>query len=255
MKRDELTAFLDDYLRLREFADDASNNGLQVAASGEVTRVVAGVDGCMALFEAARQEKADLVLVHHGISWGAEPRRMTGIPGARIGMLFRNDISLYAAHLPLDAHPVVGNNAQLADMMRLQERQSCACYHGTDIGFAGALPEAMTAAELAAMLDSQFTWTKTDTRVYHGDRRVNRVAVISGGGGELCFEAAAEQGCEAVVTGEFTHQMYHEMKESNVAVIVLGHYVSETVGVRAVLALLKEKYGIDGVFVDLPTGL
>ena len=255
MKLRELTGSLDRYLDLKAFPDDVSNNGLQVEAGEEVTRVVAGVDACMALFEAARERGAELVIAHHGISWGAEPRRMTGVPGARLAALFRHGISLYAAHLPLDAHPVVGNNAQLAEMMDLRERQSCARYHGAEIGFAGALPEALTAAELAAKLDARFTWTKTATKVWNGGRRVRRAAVISGGGGDLCFEAAAEMDCEAVVTGEFTHQMYHEMKESGVAVIALGHYVSETVGVRAVLALLKEQYGIDGAFVDLPTGL
>ena len=113
MKLNDLTAFLDRELDLEGFSRDHSNNGLQIQGDEEVSSAVFGVDACQALFEEAVRRNAGFVFVHHGLSWGSEPRRFTGITARRLELMFRNKISLYAAHLPLDAHPEFGNNASL----------------------------------------------------------------------------------------------------------------------------------------------
>ena len=154
MQLKELTCFLNRTLELEAFASDHSNNGLQVEGRPEIRKVVAGVDASLALFEAAAATEADLVLVHHGLSWGAEPRRFTGITARRMETLFRNGMSLYAVHLPLDAHALYGNNARLAALGRLTDLQRCCHYDGVDIGFLGNLPEAMKAAVVAARSSS-----------------------------------------------------------------------------------------------------
>lgn len=118
----EITAYLDELLAVDSVPGDVSNNGLQVEAANEVGSAIFGVDACQALFDAAVAQNADFIFVHHGLSWGGEPRRFTGITGTRLGTLFAEGINLYAVHLPLDAHPEIGHNALLADMIGLRRR-------------------------------------------------------------------------------------------------------------------------------------
>ena len=253
MQLKELTCFLNRTLELEAFASDHSNNGLQVEGRPEIRKVVAGVDASLALFEAAAATEADLVLVHHGLSWGAEPRRFTGITARRLETLFRNGMSLYAVHLPLDAHALYGNNARLAALGRLTDLRRCCHYDGVDIGFLGNLPEAMKAADFAAIYEQALSCR---AEVFAPSNRLLRsVSVVSGGGGSEALQDAAAHGCDALLTGEFTHTMYHAARELDLAVIALGHYASETVGVRALLRLLEEKFQLETEWIDLPTGL
>ena len=150
----EITGYLDELLDIKAVPNDASNNGLQVEAGKIVRKAVFGVDACRALFEAALAKEADFVFVHHGISWGSEPRRFTGITASRLELLFKNGISLYAAHLPLDAHNKIGHNALLADMVKLRKRYSFANYSGCDIACGGVLPEACPVNHLAKKFES-----------------------------------------------------------------------------------------------------
>jgi len=253
MKLAKLTALLDETLEVARFADDPSNNGLQLEATGDVHRIVFGVDGCMALFDEALERDADLVVVHHGLSWRAEPRRFTGVVGARLKMLFENGISLYAAHLPLDAHPKLGNNAQLADMIQLKERRNFFRYAGIPIGFLGNLDRALSVASMAAIFED-----KLDTRgKIFGDRErlVRRCAVVSGGAGMDALVEAAQCGADVLIIGEFSHEMYHLSQELEFPVISLGHYASETVGVKALSQFVAERTLLECEFVDIPTGL
>ena len=149
MQRSELVKYLDEYLDLRAFAGDVSNNGLQIEGRAEVKKVMFAVDGCQQTIDLAVAEHADFLFVHHGLSWGGGLKRWTGIEARRFAALFNNGISLYAAHLPLDAHPVSGNNAVLSDIIGLQQREKFFCYDGVDIGFSGILPEAVTLKTLA----------------------------------------------------------------------------------------------------------
>ena len=253
MKIEKIVKYLDGELRLADFASDISNNGLQVESSSEIKKIVFGVDGCFDLFEAAAEEHADLVIVHHGISWGGNPRRFSGYVAGRLKWLFEHNISLYAAHLPLDAHPKLGNNAQLCKMLNIENLQKFFEYDRCMIGFIGDLPQKMLLKDIAAIFEDRL-----DTKAkLHGDNeiRISKVAVVSGGGGMDSLEQAAAAGADLLITGEFCHEMYHLQKELGVPVLSLGHYASETVGVKAVMQDLNEKFDIECEFIDIPTGL
>ncbi len=252
MKLNELVSWLDNKLALSMWSGDKSNNGLQVEGKAEVTKVAVGVDASLRLFEAAAAQKADFIFVHHGISWGAEPRRFTGSTAGRLKCLFENNMSLYAAHLPLDAHPQSGNNAELCRIANMHDLVPFCRYDGGDIGFIGTLERSMTAAELAAVYEKALP---AKAGIFDpAGRKVRKIAVVSGGGGIDALLSASAAGADLLLTGEFDQMMYYPALENNMPVIYLGHYASETTGVKAILSEIK-KLGIDGEFIDLPTGL
>ena len=253
MQRNDLVKYLDDLLDLAAFSGDVSNNGLQIEGKPEVNKVMFAVDACQQTFDLAVAEQADMLFVHHGLSWGGGLKRWTGINARRFATLFNNGISLYAAHLPLDAHPQSGNNAVLSDLIGLQQREKFFCYDGVDIGFSGNLPEPValkTLAEtLADAIDAKYLLRGNP------DLLCRKAAVVSGGGGIDSVYAAAEAGCDLLITGEMEHIMHHAALESGVAVIALGHYASETTGPRALMKHIETKFGLEVVFADCPTGL
>ena len=249
----DLTAYLDDRLKVREFPGDVSNNGLQVEGRREVRKAVFSVDASLALFERAAERKADFIFVHHGLSWGAEPRRLTGATARRFGRLFEGGMSLYAAHLPLDAAPMFGNNAILADMIGLRGLQPFFRYDGADIGFSGELEKPETLSVLRGKLEASLGCRARSLGA--PERSCRRVAVVSGGGGLESLEEAASIGADLLLTGELTHVMYHYALESDVAVLALGHYASETTGPRALMELVGAEFDLETEFVDIPTGL
>ena len=253
MKRDELTKFLDEKLNVAAFAEDVSNNGVQVEGRDEVRKAVFAVDASQALFDAAAERSADFIFVHHGVSWGANPRRLTGFTARRFRTLFAHGITLYAAHLPLDAAPEFGNNAVLAKFIKLGKLSPFFRYDGADIGFLGTLPAARKLGTLRKFFEERFG---VEARVL-GDagKLCRKVAVVSGGGGLGSLEEAAERGADLLLTGELDHTMYHPALESGVAVLALGHYASETVGPRALMEVVSRKFALETEFIDLPTGL
>ena len=253
MKRDDLVKFLDDVLELSRFSGDVSNNGLQVEGSSNVGRILFAVDGCQEVFDLAVSEKADFIFVHHGISWGGGIKRFTGIDAKRLRTLFKGDISLYAAHLPLDAHPVYGNNAVLSDLIGLEKREPFFVYDGTPIGFHGFLPEAAPLLEVASLLGDALEVEP----LLRGknERLIRHAAVVSGGGGIDALFAAHAAGAELLVTGEMEHIMHHAAQELGIAVIALGHYASETTGVLAMQKLVAEKFSVETIFAEVATGL
>jgi len=253
MKVTAVAQFFDELLKIDQFAGDPSNNGLQVEAGCECGRVAFAVDASQAVFERAVAASADLLVVHHGLSWGGEPRRWTGMTGRRFGTLFGNALSLYAAHLPLDAHSRYGNNAALSDLLKLEKRAMFFPYHDLEIGVLGELPEALTPDDAAARAACGKPFALY--RAPDGPERVRRVAVISGGGGLDGLLAAVEAGADLLVTGEFGHTMYHYMLESQTHVAALGHYASEVHGVRNLMKQAETVLGLETVWIDCPTGL
>jgi dinuclear metal center YbgI/SA1388 family protein len=253
MKRDDLTKFLDAALNIAAFSEDVSNNGVQVEGCDEVRKAVFAVDASQALFDAAVERDADFVFVHHGLSWGANPRRFTGITARRFRTLFANGITLYAAHLPLDAAPKFGNNAVLAGLIGLGGLKPFFRYDGVDIGFIGKLPAPRKFGDLRKFFEAHFGISANCL----GDpaRKCRKVAVVSGGGGLESLEEAAACGADLLVTGELNHVMYHYALENGVAVLALGHYASETTGPRALMELVAEKFALETEFIDIPTGL
>ena len=253
MLRDDLVKFLDDELALAAFSGDVSNNGLQIEGKPEVNKILFAVDACQQTFDIAVKEKADFIFVHHGLSWGGGLKRWTGVDAKRFSTLFKHDISLYAAHLPLDAHPVFGNNAVLSDIVDLQQRKPFFNYDGVDIGFSGILPQDITLTELAVKLSSAIG----GTYLLRGapDKICRKTAVVSGGGGVDSVIEAAKIGCDLLITGEMEHIMHHTAIENNVAIIALGHYASETTGPKALMKLIARTFNIPTIFADCPTGL
>jgi dinuclear metal center YbgI/SA1388 family protein len=251
MELKKLTSFLDDLLLRPCQCDDASNNGLQVEGSTEVSRIVLGVDACAALFEQAVAASANLVIVHHGLSWGDSLSYLTGINANRLRLLFQHGISLYAAHLPLDMHPEVGHNAVIADRLQVRQRRPFHSYHGSEIGWSGELPEGMP---LAALANAVNRLLNTDAAVLgFGAGQVRSVGIVSGGAADAVSDCAAA-GLDCLITGEMTHTHYHTALECGVNVIAAGHYRSEIPGLTAVQQCLEAAFPVECRFIDIPTG-
>ena len=248
-----VVSYLDELLNPPLCCQDSSNNGLQVdAGAADVTRVVFGVDACQALFEAAATRGAQLVVVHHGLSWRDQFRRLRGLTARRLETLFKNGISLYASHLPLDAHPELGHNAQIAKMLGLADSAPFFEYGNIPIGRVGTLPKPISPDMLAMRVGKLLGTVCT---VYPGSAKsVKKIGIVSGGGGD-CAEAAADLGCDAILTGEITHAHWHLLRETGVTGIAAGHYATETPGLKAVMAHLQRKHKITCDWIDLPTGL
>lgn len=248
----QLTDFLDALLEPDKFPGDLSNNGLQIEASETVGKALFAVDASLELINIAAERKADFIFVHHGISWGDGLKRLTGFNAGRVGALFRRGISLYAVHLPLDAHPIVGHNAILAKTIGIEGAVPFGQYHGAEIGYAGTLPKPTPLRDIANTLQSSLGGIP---KIF-GDPGVNvtRVGVVSGGAGDMAPQAAAA-GLDAYITGEVSHQNIHHIAESGVPVLALGHYASEKPGVLTVMEMVADKLDITCEFIDLPTGL
>jgi len=250
MKRAELVRYLDEYLRIGEISDYGPQ-GLQIEGGDEIRRIVGTVDAHQPCVEAAIEREADMLLVHHGIFWGG-PKRLSGSYGRLVRSFFDNNINLYAAHLALDAHPEVGNNAELACRLGLEIVDWWANVKGVNIGVIAEPPAGIKFDYLV----NHFEQTVGPVKVVlsHGPRIVHRVGIISGFGANHIEEAAA-LGCDTFLTGETSHAQYYDALNAGVNVIYGGHYTTETVGVQALGLHLAEQFGLDFEFVDLPTGM
>ena len=252
----DITHFLDDTLHLEKFPADPSNNGLQFEGTDQVRRAVFAVDACEEIFSAAIERDADFIFVHHGLSWGSGFRRITGSNARRFTALAANGISLYAAHLPLDAHEKLGHNILLAGMAGIRNLVPFGEYHGYHIGFQGELEKPVTLRALAKQFHEQLP-SEGEFRLL-GDPalKVRHPGVISGGGSWPELYAEIEKlGVDCLVTGEAGHTSFHYALESGTPVLMLGHYRSETPGVFAVMDLVRKKFRIETEFIDCPTGL
>jgi dinuclear metal center YbgI/SA1388 family protein len=244
MHRDELRAYLDGLLEAVRFRDYCPN-GLQVEGRAEVRRVVCGVTASQALLDEAVRRAADAVLVHHGWFWKSDDSRITGIRRSRMATLMRNDINLFAYHLPLDAHPDLGNNAELARLAgwRVEGR-----FAEQEIGFIGSPTVGATAATIAGSLEKLLG--RAMMVIGAVDRPVARLAWCSGGAQGM-FDEAIQAGADCFVSGEISEQTVHMARESGVPYIAAGHHATERFGVMALGRHLGEKFGLDCQFVDI----
>jgi dinuclear metal center YbgI/SA1388 family protein len=251
MKRDELVAWLDKYLKVNEIKD-LSHNGLQVESPDEISRVAFAVDGTIASFEKAVACKAGLLVVHHGLLW-KEPVKLTGPHFKRIETLIKGNCGLYASHLPLDLHGEVGNNAQIAKLLELGDIVPFGDYHGVMIGCGGSLK---TPELLESLVDKLRTSSGSEPlRVFpFGPNLASRVAIVSGGAPEFA-ESAAREGYDTYITGDAQHQFVHTAHEYGINLVFGGHYATETFGVKALEQKVRDIFKLDTVFLDLPTGL
>ena len=246
---------LDERLRVDAFADvDPSANGLQVGdGDADVERAAFAVDAALATVEAAADAGADVLCVHHGLDWdGLE--RVTGPTYDRVAALVDADLGLYAAHLPLDAHPDLGNAAGVAGVLGLEDREPFGTLGAETVGLRGRLTDGPLAVEavadrLGAGLEPADPPTRT---LAFGDGPVETVGVVTGSGADW-LEEAADAGLDALVTGEGKQSLYHRAREAGLHVLLGGHYATETFGVRSLQALAGE-WGLETTFVDHPTG-
>lgn len=244
----------DERLRTDDFAEiDASANGLQVGPDErEVDRVAFAVDAALETIERAVEAGADVLVVHHGLSWGGF-ERITGRTHDRIAALVGNDLALYVSHLPLDAHPELGNAAGVADLLGLEAREPFGSLGGETIGLRGRTPSAFGADGLRDRLSSLDTDGREVRMLEFGPEEIENVAIVTGSGADWLGEAA-ETGADALVTGEGKQQVYHEAREAGVTVALGGHYATETFGVRS-LRSLADDWGLETAWIDAPTGL
>ena len=249
MKLESLVEYVDGYLRVPGFPDSPkAHNGLQVEGASEVREISAAVDASEAAINAAVARGSDLLLVHHGLFWdGRIP--VTGRRFRKLSVLLRNQLALYSAHLPLDAHPDVGNCALLARALGIRIEAGFGAFQGVDVGWMGTTRE--TRESLRQRVSDEL---RTDVRLIGGGpAQVRRVAVVTGNGGSMIAEAA-RAGADALVTGEGPHHTYFDAMECGVNVYYAGHYATETLGVRALASHLEERFGIPWTFLDFPTG-
>jgi dinuclear metal center YbgI/SA1388 family protein len=254
VSRHELLADFDVLLQPGRFKDYAPN-GLQVEGRQNIQRIVSGVTASLALIEAAVAARADAVFVHHGLFWRGQDGCVTGWMKQRLATLLAHDINLFAYHLPLDAHPTLGNNAQLAERLGLSAFGGEAGRFGeTGLGFLGqrAEPHASTGFSSAEELVAQVTQRLGRQVMLVGGRPgpLHRIAWCSGGA-QGYFEAAIAAGAQAYITGEISEPQAHYAREMGVAFIACGHHASERYGASAVAAHVAAQRGIAHQFIDI----
>jgi len=250
----QVVTHLDEYLRIREVPDEANAvNGLQVEnRSGAVSRIVAAVDASIETIQAVGADGGGggtLLLVHHGLFWdGNLP--VTGRRYRRLRTLFDHDIALYSAHIPLDIHAEVGNNALLARQLGVAGAEPFTSYRGIPFGASGGLE--LSRGELVGRLE-ELLGTNV-TLIPGGPEQCRKVGIITGGAGNS-VAAAHAAGLDTFITGEGPHHTYHEAMELGINLIYAGHYATETVGVKALAEQISARFGVPWEFHHHPTGL
>ena len=247
-KRDSILSALDKHLKVSDFSD-YTPIGLQVEGSSNVKTIVTGVSLNMALLEAAKEAGAEMVIVHHGMFWKGESRVLKGTRRNRVAFLLENNMTLAAYHLPLDAHPTLGNNAGIIKKLGARRKERFGDYNGNLIGHIGAFDRALGAKKVVAAA-KQFT---PGMPLYFpgGASKVKRLAVVSGGAGSV-FEQASEAGVDLYVTGEPWEPAKALAEETGVGFLALGHHNSEKPGITALGGWVKRRFDVKVRFIDVP---
>ncbi|MEP1470709.1 MAG: Nif3-like dinuclear metal center hexameric protein [Halieaceae bacterium] len=243
----ELLSHLDKQLQPGRFRDYCPN-GLQVQGRPEVARLVTGVTACQALIDAAISVEADAILVHHGYFWRGEDPCVTGMKRRRLAALLTNDISLIAYHLPLDAHPALGNNACFGRLLGIESSDLLAADNDEGVGNIGSLPEA---TPISALIDTLATTTgRQPLHIGPVDASVQRIAWCTGAA-QGYIEAAVAAGAQVFITGEASEQTVHIAREEGIHFLAAGHHATERYGVQAVGEDVARQFGIEHHFVDI----
>ncbi len=243
MLLNELRDYNASLLQTGSFRDHCPN-GLQVEGRAEVRRIATGVTASQQVLDEAIAWGADAILVHHGYFWRNEEAVITGIRKRRIAQLLRNDVSLLAYHLPLDAHPELGNNACLGRLLGIAEQGR---FGEQDIACLGELASPQALAQFAARIGQALR--RTPQVIGNGTANISKVAWCSGGA-QGYFEAAIAQGVDAFISGEVSEQSFHLAQESGVAFIAAGHHATERLGIRALGEHLAERFDLEHRFFD-----
>ena len=248
MHRNELEHFLNTLLKPEQIKDFAPN-GLQVQGSDEIHKIVTGVTATQALIDEAIKQKADTILVHHGYFWKNESYVIRGMKHKRIKALLDNNINLFAYHLPLDIHPTLGNNAQLAQLFGINVTDGLEKGNPLSIAMQGEFPQALTGEALASLISS-----KLSRECLHisppSNKKIKTIAWCSGGG-QNYVELAAEQGIDAFISGEISEQSTHVATEMDIHFFACGHHATERYGANALGEYINEQLGTEVCFIDI----
>jgi dinuclear metal center YbgI/SA1388 family protein len=242
-----VVSYLDKELKVKDIAD-ASNNGLQVENSGKVSKVCCGVDASLEFFEAARDRGANLLIVHHGLSWKDSLKRITKLNYKWVKFLMDNDMALYGCHLPLDTHPKYGNNVLIGKALGLKGLKPVGSYDGSKIAWSGNIPGGMRYASFKKKVEAVFG--RELSEMHFGPGTVKKVVVVSGGGCGLLSDAE-DAGADMFVSGEPNLAGRNFLKDSGMNALFGGHYATEIFGVKALAGVVKRKFGIPAEFIDL----
>lgn len=253
MKTKQFDDFFRNLLNLDKFnAVDSSLNGIQVDNDGaDVQKIAFAVDACLETFKRAAAAGAGMIFVHHGLFWG-RPLRIEGVLRSRLDFLIKHNIALYAAHLPLDQHCELGNNAVLADLLGITNKEPFGLYHGVKIGFKGNLATPLGIDEAARRISFNGI---PPAAVYPFGKAENKTCAVISGGAAMEAAEAIDEGIDIYITGESSHSIYHIALESGLNMVAGGHYATEVWGVRRLMEYCKKELNIDTEFIDVPTGL
>jgi dinuclear metal center YbgI/SA1388 family protein len=243
----EMTRYLDQYLQPGQFRDYCPN-GLQVEGRQQVAKLATGVTASQALLDEAIQWGADAILVHHGYFWQGENQAVVGMKRRRLAALLNNDVSLLAYHLPLDAHPELGNNARLGQLLGLEDHEPLQPGEPGGVGNIASLDAAVTAAEMVAAIQS--LTGRCPLHIGDPQGRVQRVAWCTGAA-QGYIEAAVAAGADLYVTGEASEQTVHIAREEGIQFIAAGHHATERYGVQALGEHLAETFALEHRFIDI----
>jgi dinuclear metal center YbgI/SA1388 family protein len=247
--RDEILAYCDELLACGSF-DDYGPNGLQVPGRGQVSRIATGVTANLETLERAIESGAELVMTHHGLLWGDDVSPLSVPMAARLRALLCADCSLAAYHLPLDAHPEIGNNALLREALELEpDDRPFGEAKGSAVGLIGRAPEPIDLAELTRRLADAVG--KEPLVFDSGPARISTVGIVTGAGG-FALREAGPLGLDALVTGEPSEPVMGEAREYGVHFLAGGHYATETMGIRRLGELVADRFGVEHKFIDVP---
>lgn len=236
-------------LKPNKFKDYAPN-GLQVQGCDEIAKVVTGVTACQALIDEAIRLNADAIFVHHGYFWKGESQVITGIKYQRISRLIKNDINLYAYHLPLDAHPELGNNAQLVKMFNLKNPRSLQSYLPLDESI-GVIAEFEQALEIEQVKERIEKALGRDVLFEASGKKLIKTVALCSGGAQGYIEQAVEMDADLYLTGEVSEQTIHLAREHGIHFVAAGHHATERYGAKAMAKFIMEELGVEAEFVDI----
>lgn len=251
----ELQKYFDGFLHPENFGADPSMNGLQIQNASpsekQIKKIAFAVDACEETALAAAKLNCDALFVHHGLFWG-HSEKITGSVYKRISAFIKNDLALFAYHLPLDANNPYGNNYGLAARLGLTELEPFGFWRGMCLGVKGKLSVPLSVQEISKKVLRPNI--EPNIILPFGKEKNISVGIISGSGSDD-IEAAVAEGLDCFITGDYAHEQFHYAKENAVNVIGGGHYETETVGVSLVMKKISDELGIETVFIESPTGL
>lgn len=243
----ELVNYTNSFLQVEKYRD-YSPNGLQVEGKSTIKKIVSGVTACQALLDAAIQQQADAIIVHHGYFWTGEEAIITGNKRQRIQTLLNNNVSLLAYHLPLDAHLQIGNNAQLAKILNLTVKETRDIDGNANLFFIGELRHPMLANDFADYIEQQLL--RKPLHITSNNKIINSIAWCTGGA-QRYLSLAINAGVDAYLTGEVSESSFHIAKENGIDFFAAGHHATERYGVQALASHLAQQFDLDHQYIDI----